>query len=185
MKFSDAHLIEEIQHGGQRQEQAIKTLYEQCFYMVRDGRAKYWQLDDEDLMSAFNTAVVAVRKQIMNGTFRAESALSTYLQKIFSNRAIDIIRSKPSNKIEAVEHIADLHDERQDFLSKLIQEEELALVREKIKLLGDICTQILHYAVYLDYSAQEIAETIGFSNANSVNSKKYTCLQKLRELMKA
>ncbi|MCB0523147.1 MAG: sigma-70 family RNA polymerase sigma factor [Saprospiraceae bacterium] len=184
MTFSDEHLISEIQLGGKKGEQAIKVLYEQCFYLVRNGRSSYRQLDDEDLMSAYNSAVIAVRKQILNGAFRAESALSTYLQKIFSNRAIDIIRSKSSNKEKSVEYLPDQPDTRHDLLSTLIQKEELTLVREKLKQLGEICSKILHYSVYMGYSALEIAETIGFSNANSVNSKKYSCLQQLRELLK-
>ena len=58
MLNSDALLIEAIQQGGSRQEQAIRQLYEQCFYRVRDGRSKYRQLDDDDLLSAYNLAVI-------------------------------------------------------------------------------------------------------------------------------
>ncbi len=183
MTYSDAHLIEEILQGGPQQEQAIRHLYEQCFYMVRDGRSKYHQLDDDDLLSAYNNAIIAVRKQIRNHVFRGESAISTYLQKIFSNRSIDIIRRKTSNRIMPLEFIPDEPDESQDILSNWIREEQLALVREKLKQLGGVCEQILRMSEYLDYTAQQIAEAIGFSNANSVNSKKYSCLQKLRALM--
>jgi RNA polymerase sigma factor (sigma-70 family) len=185
MTNSDAHLIEAIQQGGAGQEKAIRQLYEQCFYMVRDGRNKYRQLDDEDLLSAYNTAIIAVRKQILNGAFRGESALGTYLQKIFSNRSIDILRTKSANKVMPVEYIAETPDDSQDLLSNWVREEQLAMVRDKLKLLGGVCEQILRLSEYLDYTAQQIADAIGFSNANSVNSKKYTCLQKLKALIQA
>lgn len=183
MTNSDQQLIEAIQYGGPKQEQAIRQLYQQCFYLVRDGRSKYRQLDDEDLLSAYNNAIIAVRKQILNNTFRGESALATYLQKIFSNRSIDILRTKSSNRIMPVEFIPEKPDESQDLLANWVREEQLAMVREKLKQLGGVCEQILHLSEYLEYTAQQIAEAIGFSNANSVNSKKYSCLQKLRELI--
>ncbi|MBC7776741.1 MAG: sigma-70 family RNA polymerase sigma factor [Phycisphaerae bacterium] len=185
MTHTDAQLIGTIQQGGPPQEQAIRHLYEQCFYMVRDGRGKYRQLDDEDLLTAYNSAIIAVRKQILNNAFRGESALATYLQKIFSNRCIDILRTKSSNRTVPMEHIPDAPDESQDLLSRWVREEQLEMVREKLKHLGGVCEKILHLSEYLDYTAQQIAEAIGFSNANSVNSKKYSCLQKLRELMTA
>lgn len=183
MTYSDDHLIIEIKQGGNRQEQAIRQLYEQCFYMVRDGRGKYPQLDDDDLVSAYNAAVIAVRKQILNDVFRAESALATYLHKIFSNRVIDILRVKSSNRVMPIESVPDQADESLDILSNWVREEQLAMVREKLRQLGGVCEQILHFSVYLDYTAQQIADAIGFSNANSVNSKKYSCLQKLRALI--
>ncbi len=182
MNNSDKQLIEGIQQGGPRQEQAIRQLYEQCFYMVRDGRSKYRQLDDDDLLSAYNSAIIAVRKQILNGAFRGESALATYLQKIFSNRSIDILRVKSSNRVMSVEFIPEKPDDSQDVLANWIREERLAMVREKLKLLGGVCEQILHLSEYLEYTAQQIADAIGFSNANSVNSKKYSCLQKRQHL---
>ncbi len=183
MTHTDVQLIGAIQQGGPGQEKAIRHLYEQCFYMVRDGRGKYRQLDDEDLLSAYNSAIIAVRKQILNNAFRGESALATYLQKIFSNRSIDILRTKSSNRTVPMEHIPDAPDESQDLLSRWVREEQLEMVRNKLKQLGGVCEKILHLSEYLDYTAQQIAEAIGFSNANSVNSKKYSCLQNLRKLM--
>ena len=185
MTYTDDQLIGAIQQGGAGQEKAIRHLYEQCFYMVRDGRGKYRQINDDDLLTAYNAAIIAVRKQILNSAFRGESAIATYLQKIFSNRCIDIIRVNSSNRTVSFEHIPDSIDESQDLLSNWVREEQLEMVRVKLKLLGGVCEQILHLSEYLDYTAHQIAESIGFSNANSVNSKKYSCLQKLRELMKA
>lgn len=185
MIYSDAHLIGAIQEGGPQQEQAIRHLYEQCFYLVRDGRSKYRQLDDDDLLSAYNNAIIAVRKQIRNGVFRGESAIATYLQKIFTNRCIDILRVKSSNRMIPLEYMPETPDESQDLLSNWVREEQLALVRQKLEELGGVCEQILRLSEYLDYTSQQIAEAIGFSNANSVNSKKYSCLQKLKALMQS
>lgn len=183
MTYNDEHLTGEIRAGGSRQELAIKTLYEQCFHLARFGKSKYHQLDEDELLSAYNSAVIAVRNQILNGAFRGDSAIQTYLNRIFMNRCIDIIRAKSSNPVELVERLPDNADESQDLLARWAAEEQVELVKQKMLLLGNACQQILMYAEYLGYSSVEIAEAIGFKNANSVNSKKYACLQKLRELL--
>ena len=183
MNFSDEHLIAELNAGGRRQEQAVKNLYEQCFHITRFGKTKYRQLDDDDLISAYNSAVVALRTQILNGAFRGDSSISTYLNRIFLNRCIDMLRSRASNPVDYVERLPDSVDEDPNPLDRWITDERVQLVRKKLLELGGVCQQILMYSEYQDYSSEEIAEAIGFKNANSVNSKKYTCLQKLRELL--
>ena len=183
MIYSDEHLTEEIRAGGSRQEKAIKHLYEQCFHLARYGKSKYRQLDNDDLVSAYNSAIIAVRNQILNGAFRGDSAIQTYLNRIFINRCIDILRTKASNPVEFVERLPESIDESPDVLSRWVTEEQVELVKQKLQLLGKVCQQILMYSEYLGYSSDETAEAIGFKNANSVNSKKYACLQKLRESM--
>jgi RNA polymerase sigma factor (sigma-70 family) len=183
MTYSDEHLTGEIRAGGNRQERAIRQLYEQCFHLARFGKTKYRQLDGDDVVSAYNSAILAVRNQILNGAFRGDSAIQTYLNRIFMNRCIDMLRSKSSNPVELVERMPDTADESQDLLSRWAGEEQVELVKQKLLQLGGVCQQLLMYSEYLGYSAVETAAAIGFKNANSVNSKKYACLQKLREMM--
>ena len=183
MMYSDEHLIGEIRAGGRRQELAVKQLYTQCFHLARHGKSKYRQLDEDDCVSAYNLAIIAVRNQVLNGAFRGDSAIQTYLNRIFMNRCIDILRTRSSNPVEFVEHLPDSTDESQDLLSRWITEEQVEQVNQKLLQLGSACQQILMYSEYHGYNSEEIAEAIGFKNANSVNSKKYACLQKLRELM--
>lgn len=185
MAYRDEQLIGDILEGGAHQEKAIRQLYEECFFMVREGRTKFRQLSDDELISAYNSAILALRQQLLGRRFRGDSALSTYLYKIFSNRSIDILRRKTSNRMLPLEYAPDISDDSSNPLANWIREEQIALVREKLSALGGVCEKILHYSEYLNYTAQEIAEAIGFSNANSVNSKKYSCLQKLRELMRS
>jgi len=183
MNLSDEHLTAEIRAGGNRQEQAIKRLYEQCFHIVREGRKKFGRLDEEDLISAYDNAVIAVRKQILNRVFRGDASLLTYLHRIFTNRCIDILRSRSSNPVQLMENVPDTTDESEDLLNRWADEEQVEKLKQKLLQLGKVCQQILMYSEYLGYNAVEIAQAIGFKNANSVNSKKYACLQKLRELM--
>ncbi len=184
MHYTDDYLIEEIRAGGNRQEQGIRRLYEQFFYLPRQNRLKYPPLDESDIHSAYNAAIISLRKQLLNGAFRGDSSLSTYLQRIFTNKCIDLLRQKtPANRSIDLEQVRDMQDDAPNPLARLMQADQVERARRALQQLGDVCKQILLDSEYYGYSSEEIARRIGFSNAASVNSKKYTCLQKLRELL--
>ncbi len=184
MQHTDEALIDEICTGGSRQEQGIRRLYEQFFYLTRDARKKYRSLDESDLITAYNSAVISLRKQLITGAFRGDSTLSTYLTRIFTNKCIDQLRKQKSGRqVSPVESFPEMEDQTPNALSLLIQSDQVERVRRQLQAIGEVCKQILLDSEYYGYSAEEIAQRIGFSSAASVNSKKYTCLQKLRELL--
>lgn len=186
MQHTDEALIEAIRAGGNRQEQGIRNLYDQFFYLTRDGRKKYPTLDESDLVTAYNSAVISLRKQLLTGAFRGDSALGTYFTRIFTNKCIDLLRKQKSGvQTTPYEYAPEVEDKTPNALNRLIQSDQLERVRRQLQAIGEVCKQILLDSEYYGYSAEEIAARIGFSNAASVNSKKYSCLQKLREALQA
>ncbi len=186
MQHTDEALIEAIHAGGSRQELGIRNLYDQFFYLTRDGRKKYPTLDESDLVTAYNSAVISLRKQLLTGKFRGDSALATYFTRIFTNKCIDLLRKQKSGlQTTPYEYAPEVEDKTPNALHRLIQSDQLERVRRQLQVLGEVCKQILLDSEYHGYSSEEIATRIGFSNAASVNSKKYSCLQKLREALQA
>jgi RNA polymerase sigma-70 factor (ECF subfamily) len=184
MENTDDYYIREIRAGGDRQKEAIEQLYKQYFFLVKEGRKKYrQQLDDDDLVAAYNEAIIKVREKLAEGVFRGESTISTYLHRIFFNKCVDALRQKNGHPTEPIERAPEEEDGENDALKKLIQKEQITRVFGCLNEIGDPCKQILLDSEYWGYSADEIAKRIGFSNAASVNSKKYTCLQRLREML--
>ncbi len=182
MQYTDDYFIAEIHAGGSRQEQAIRQLYEQHFHIVRQSRQKYRTLEPDDLVMAYNASIIALRRQLLAGAFRGESTISTYLTRIFSNKCIDVIRQKSARREESFDVIPEKAGD-DDVLQRLVQSDRLQQALHYLRELGDVCKQILLDSEYWGYSSEEIAVRIGFNNANSVNSKKYSCLQKLRQMM--
>lgn len=184
MQHTDETLIEDICAGGSRQELGIRRLYQQFFYLTRDGRKKYNALDESELVTAYNSAIISLRKHLLAGTFRGDSTLSTYFTRIYTNKCIDLLRKQKSNRDMApAEYYHDVEDETPNALSRLIQKDQVEHIRRQLQRIGEVCKKILLDSEYYGYNSEEIAQRIGFSNAASVNSKKHTCLQKLRELL--
>lgn len=187
MQYTDSYLIGEIRAGGNRQEHGIRRLYEQFYYLSRQNRQKFNQLDESEVVTAYNSAIISLRKQLITGTFRGESTLSTYLTRIFTNKCIDLIRQNnpAKHRVASLESVSDMEDETPNALHLLVQSDQVERVRYYLQHMGDVCRQILLDSEYYGYSSEEIAQRIGFNSAASVNSKKYTCLQKLRQFLNA
>lgn len=183
MGNTDAYYIEEIRAGGARQEKAIRLLYEQFFTLVKNGQQKYRPLDEDEVTSAYNAAVISLRKELVTGNFRGDSSLSTFLNRIFTNKCIDLLRQKNAHSTEPLESAPETDGEGRNPLMDLMQADQIERVFHAMNILGEPCKQILMDSEYWGYSADEIAHRIGFKNAASVNSKKYTCLQQLREML--
>lgn len=186
--YSDEYLIEEILAGGSRQEAGIRKLYKQYFHLTQTSRSKYQNLEDEDLLIAYNSSILSVRRQIIRGAFRGDSTLWTYLNRVFINKCIDIIRKQSSNRETVYEQLPETDPVFQvptNVFDDLVVQDRMKQLIGKMDELGEPCKQIILDSEYWGYSPDEIAHRVGFSNAKSVNSKKYTCLQRLRKLLQA
>lgn len=185
IRISDKKIIEGIKMGGIQQERSIKKLYEAYFHLVHDGKRKYHQLRHEELLSAYNESIIAIRRHIVEGHFRGASSLWTYLNTIFFRKAVDIIRKGSSNIVEAVDELPEEMDIAPNMLQKMATQERYQNLLGKLDQLGSPCKEIILDSEYSGYNSEEIAERIGFSNAKSVNSKKYSCLKRLHKMFQA
>jgi RNA polymerase sigma-70 factor (ECF subfamily) len=182
----EQEILADILAEGNRQEKAIKRLYEDLFHLLKAGKAKYPALEEDELLSAYNASIIAFRRQVLQGSFRRESSIPTYVRRIFFNKCIDMLRKRSSMKVEQLDNLPDVHDQnRQNSLQQLIIDDDFSHLLKLLDTLGTICKQIILDSEYWGYSSEEIARRISFANAKSVNSKKYTCLRQLRKLMKA
>lgn len=183
---TDLQYIADIQAGGRNQEISIKKLYEQYFYLIRVGRKKYPKMDEDDLLTAYNATIISFRKHILNQGFRGNSSIATYLNRIFFNKCIDILRKHSSNKEDSgYESLPEFPDTTHtpSILKQIYQEEKLKRVMRLLGHLGGVCKKIIIDAEYWGYNATEIAERVGFSNSRSVSSKKYDCLKRLSKMV--
>ncbi|MEM7660080.1 MAG: sigma-70 family RNA polymerase sigma factor, partial [Bacteroidota bacterium] len=107
----------------------------------------------------------------------------TYLNKIFYNKCIDIIRKYASNRVDAYEEVPDRVDQDDNIIRRMSVQDDFQQLVSMLGQLGDTCKQIILDSEYHGYNSEEIAERVGFSNARSVNSKKYSCLQRLKKMI--
>jgi len=68
-------------------------------------------------------------------------------------------------------------------LEMMMSSEAAQLVRESLNELGETCRSLLIAFYWEELSMEEIAERMGFANAQTAKSKKYQCKEALRKLL--
>ncbi len=187
--LSDDTIVAGILSDGMLQRTTENKLYEQFFYFIKDATFKH-QLSEDEAASIYTDSILAFIENVQNGRFEGKSSLKTYLFQIFSNKCVDFLRRNTTNKmsIHATQPIEDWHltntpDETKNILQKLISEHEIKVLKEKIKLLGEKCQQML-MAWGEGFSDNKIAEELGYQSANVAKVSRLRCMDKLREMYK-
>ncbi|MEO0899188.1 MAG: sigma-70 family RNA polymerase sigma factor [Bacteroidota bacterium] len=180
----DEEIIQQIRSGGIGRQKYASKIYTQYMGYVIKGKQRY-RLSMEEAQDAYADAVIGICRHIEEGRFRGESKLSTYLFKAFSNRCVDKLRRRASNKNVAWEEILPtMPDKAKNMIQELILKEKTDLLLALMDKLGESCKKILIDSEYYGFSMDEIAERTGFKNAASVSSMKYKCMDKLRKLLR-
>ena len=180
-------MIQGLTNGEQRR-QHENSLYGQFEYMIHEGTRKY-HLSQDDGFSAYSDAIVSVIHNIINGNFDQRSSIKTYLFQIFSNKCIDLVRKKTTNK-EKVHHATAepelldyLPDKARTVVEKLIDQQKVLAVKQHLSTMGEKCKEIL--LLFEDgYTDKEIADQLQYSNAAVAKTTRLRCLEKLKEKMK-
>lgn len=141
----------------------------------------------ESIKDMYADAISTVVWNIDTNKFQGDSKVSTYLYRIFYNKSVDLLRHITTNKNEAyfeLEEDSSAASTRND--SRILESSlDVEKVKQEIMQLGKPCNGIIIDWGFWGYSMAEIAERNGLENAEKVKKKKYSCLQKLRALLKS
>lgn len=186
--MQDAQIIDGLVKNNGQRTGFEKALYLQYSYFIEEGMRKH-HLTYDDSFSAYSDAVLAVIQNISNSSFGNQSSLKTYLFQIFSNKCIDLIRKRTTNKhkvhqsVGEPELLSHLPDGARGVIEKLIDQQKLAAIKEQLEVIGEKCKGIL--LLYEDgYTDGEIAEKLDYNSAAVAKTTRLRCLEKIKEKMK-
>ncbi|MEA5260100.1 RNA polymerase sigma factor [Arcicella aquatica] len=163
-------------------------LYEQFAYLIKDATFKH-QLTEDDAASLYADAILVIIEHIQKKRFEGKSSLKTYLFQIFSNKCVDFIRKASTNKMSVYKtaSIDDLligvPDETRSILQEMISENEVNVLKTKIKQIGEKCQEMM-MSWSEGLSDEKIAAEMGYQSAGVVKTSRLRCLEKLRALYK-
>lgn len=184
-QLSDTDLMAGIRAGGTQRRLYENKLYEKYAYFIADGTRKH-RLDEEDCASAYSDAVLTVIENVAGDRFEGRSELKTYLYQIFSNKCVDAIRKKTTNRgsvhngVSLDDSLLQVPDEARSAIQKLIAQSDVDRLRRHLNDLGEKCrAMILSWGE--GYSDDEIAQTLGYNTAAVAKTSRLRCLEKLRE----
>ncbi|MBE7177595.1 MAG: sigma-70 family RNA polymerase sigma factor [Mucilaginibacter polytrichastri] len=183
----DNLIVDGIRNGGAARPKHEKALYSAFYYFIKEAQKKYG-LPPEEAGSVYTDTVLAVIGNIVSGRFAERSSLKTYIHQIFSNKCVDLLRKKSTNRgkmDDAVPYDSlsyELPDETRTVIEKLIRQDMMQQIGEKMKEIGEKCRELL--LLFEDgYADREIAGMMQYQSAAVVKTTRLRCLERLRNLV--
>ncbi len=171
--MKDLEIITKIRRGD---ETALDFLYKKNFKMMLKMILKN-NGSEEEAKDIYQEALIVLwQKVIADDNFVLTSKISTYLYSICQNLWRKELERKKRHTFDQPER-AEVPDqdtgERSEIIQKCLQE------------LGETCRKILTYYYFDKLSMVDIAEKLGFANADTAKTKKYKCKKELDSKIKA
>ncbi|MEO0733374.1 MAG: sigma-70 family RNA polymerase sigma factor [Bacteroidota bacterium] len=170
---TDQETVAAIQAGGAAREEALRQVYlahrSTIGRMVR--RAGGTEADAADVMQE---ALLALLDNIRSGAFRGESKVGTYLYSIARFHWLNQ-RKKQQRRQQRETENAPPEPPRQDHRAEMNQ---------LFAHLGEDCRQVLLDSIYYGTKMRRIAEKMGYENEQVARNKKYSCLKKLKQMIR-
>ena len=170
--MSDQEIIDLIKSGD---ESALEFLYKKNYRMMVKLVIKN-SGTEEEAKDIYQDALVVLWQKAKSPDFILTSKISTYLYSVCMNLwRKELARKSRLTSSEGV----DIGEEM-----PLDEKEKVQLIQNCLNELGDTCKQILLYYYFDRLSMAEIAEKMGFANADTAKTKKYKCKQELDKKIK-
>lgn len=134
----------------------------------------------------YQEAFIVLWNNVKNDTFtpKNDTALQGYLYQIARNKWMDVLRSsrfKKTKKIQFELSVLDKGIEPQDDEEQELFKKKLKQTMDAFKNLGSPCKELLNAFYFEKISLREIANKLKIEE-NTARTKKYRCMEKLREL---
>lgn len=161
-----------VEGTAKERRDAIDFLYQKCYPSIK--RLVLSKGSEQQAEDIFQDGMGIMYKNVLNGKFKQDAKLSTYLISICKNLWLMDLRSKKIEEIDVM--IVDLPEEPE--LS--LEEENLVKLQEE---LNPDCQKILRLFYYDDKSMEEIRVQFDLSSEQAAKTKKYRCLKRLMEIV--
>ncbi len=136
----------------------------------------------QDAKDLYQEAFIILIQNIQKDIFREESKIKTYLYSICRRQWLKILNSRKH-------YISDFDDYEDYFEFELHELDELDARKERIsrmysviKEMGDPCMSIIKRFYLNKQTMSQIAQEMGYTNAENAKNQKYKCFKRLKKL---
>ena len=172
LKISDDEVLRRIREGD---ESALDYLYKKNYKMmtklVMNNNG-----NEEEAKDIFQEGLIVFWQKAVSGNLILSSKISTFLYSICQNLWRKELERKSKLSHEEKDSAVYEDDDRH---------ERIKVINECINRLGETCKKILTYYYFDNLSMLDIAEKLGFANADTAKTKKYKCKKELDELVRS
>lgn len=177
---SERRIVDKIRNGD---EKALVQLYKEnrkpiWNYIIRNSGTTD---DAEDMLQE---ALIVLWERVRTGRFEYTAKLSTFIyatvKNLWSRELARKRREQPAT--EELEYI--IGNDNPSAIDRLLETEQAEKIRWALNRIGEPCKKLLTLYYWEELSMEEIAEEMGFANADTAKSKKYQCKEMLKTFLK-
>lgn len=176
--FSDEDIIRGILNDD---DDALKILYKDNFDMITTmvikNNGSYQEAKD-----IYQDAIIIFYEKVKNPEFLLICKIKTYLYSISKKLWLNELKLKNIEYIDFIENNEIDVADNPDFDAEVEQEKRFRHLQTSLEKLGLPCRKIIESFYFHKSSMSEIAEKMGYQNAETVKNLKYKCLQRLRKI---
>jgi RNA polymerase sigma factor (sigma-70 family) len=177
---SDNNILQELRRGN---DFVLERTYNDFRKEFIGWVYKNYHCSEEDAKDAYQMAFFIFYQQVRTGKLmNINSSLKTYIFSLGKNKVLENYRYNKRFKFE-------IHDnmltEEEDFEIELEHNEKFERISKGLKEMGEPCKSILVKTYYQHKNMSEIAQEMGYKNADTSKNLKYKCLQRLKKIVQA
>lgn len=138
---------------------------------------------EHDAKDIYQEAFIILVRNIKHDKFRQGSSIKTYLYSICRKLWYKELQKRTRNdniQVEDLENFTDLDEQDEKDIQSY--EQKFLLMDECLKKLGEPCKTIITDFYIHKKSMNDIAENMGYSNAENAKNQKYKCFKRLKKM---
>lgn len=182
IKLNEERLVEQLKAGD---ESALKQVYRSYFrpvlHLVTSNSGS-----EDDAKDIYQDAICVLYEVMRKPGFELSCSVGTYIYSVSRNLWLKELRSRNNGEIRLTEE--DDHaevDSEQETEMFLMKEGRIEKINQSMKELGEPCNTVLSDFFYHKLSMEEIAEKMGYTNAENAKNQKYKCFVRLKKIFMA
>ncbi len=140
----------------------------------------------EEAVDIFQVSVVILYENVITGKVDQLSNLKSYLFSIGRNKLMEHFRNLKKHNHSQLDNnvlLKQLFVDEYDLDSHQI--DHIELMHQALEELGDPCKSLLQSYYFKKMNLLEIADALSYKNSDTVKTKKFKCIKRLRKIFTA
>jgi len=175
---TDNKIIEGILAGD---EMALRVLYK-LYYTVIYKFIVNNQGNEDDAKDIYQEGIIIVHNNILNGVFKQESGLKTYLYSVCRRLWLTELKSRAKVYSKVYDSADVVNIPNEEVEEAAFDSVQFKRLEKSLEHLGEPCRTIIYDFYILHRSMQDIAEKMNYTNTDNAKTQKYKCLQRLKKI---
>lgn len=162
-----------------KDDEVLKRLYSSIFpktksYILKHGGSR------EEAEDLFQDCVLMVYTKCKSGQLSLVDNIGGFMMQIVKNRWIN--RTKQLHRQQSMPDLPEMPEEY-GIIEWMQDAEKASTLQWMMDQIGEKCRELLWLSVFQKLSMEEIAQKLGFTNANAAKTNNYRCKEKLIQLL--